>query len=201
MQTNTPIHDARLKIGPSPIMTMLLIAVTITVTGVTVPLSAKTCVIPTFLPISPSIIVLSLCAGGSGRRVRRLRVLGRRADAVQQSACGELDASIAQLYVSARRLPGDEGLEELGRLVTEVLKDAGVKTRTQGRRTPMQWWELLIEDLIKTPFALVIDDTGEKLLMGSTTGSLWISEDQGELWEQISAHLPPVYCVSFVDLD
>ncbi len=45
--------------------------------------------------------------------------------------------------------------------------------------------------------ALVIDDTGEKLLMGSTTGSLWISEDQGELWEQISAHLPPVYCVRF----
>jgi hypothetical protein len=33
------------------------------------------------------------------------------------------------------------------------------------------------------------------LVMGSTTGALWVSEDQGETWQLLSAHLPPVYCV------
>ena len=38
---------------------------------------------------------------------------------------------------------------------------------------------------------------GEKLVMGSTTGSVWVSGDQGDRWESLSAHLPPVYCVRF----
>jgi photosystem II stability/assembly factor-like uncharacterized protein len=45
--------------------------------------------------------------------------------------------------------------------------------------------------------ALDIDDTGERLAMGSTTGSLWITEDQGESWHVASNHLPPVYSVRF----
>jgi hypothetical protein len=45
--------------------------------------------------------------------------------------------------------------------------------------------------------ALDVDDSGATLAFGSTTGSLWISEDQGERWQQISAHLPPIYCVRF----
>lgn len=45
--------------------------------------------------------------------------------------------------------------------------------------------------------ALAVDGTGERLVMGSTTGSLWVSEDQGDSWTQLSAHLPPVYCVRF----
>ena len=48
--------------------------------------------------------------------------------------------------------------------------------------------------------ALAVDSTGERLAFGSTTGSVWTSEDQGERWTQITAHLPPVYSVSFVDL-
>ena len=44
---------------------------------------------------------------------------------------------------------------------------------------------------------LDIDDSGDLLVMGSTTGSLWISEDQGDTWELLTAHLPPVYCVRF----
>jgi hypothetical protein len=44
---------------------------------------------------------------------------------------------------------------------------------------------------------LAVDETGERLAMGSTTGSLWISEDSGSSWRLFSAHLPPVYQVLF----
>lgn len=42
---------------------------------------------------------------------------------------------------------------------------------------------------------LDIDATGRCLAFGSTTGSLWITEDQGDHWQTVSEHLPPVYCV------
>jgi hypothetical protein len=44
---------------------------------------------------------------------------------------------------------------------------------------------------------LDIDSSGERLAFGSTTGNLWISEDQGDHWQQISTNLPPIYCVRF----
>ena len=40
-----------------------------------------------------------------------------------------------------------------------------------------------------------IDETGKKLVMGSTTGNLWISENGGEAWKQVSSTLPQVYAV------
>ena len=45
--------------------------------------------------------------------------------------------------------------------------------------------------------ALDVDETGERLAFGSTTGSVWISENQGDSWQQLSGNLPPVYCVRF----
>ena len=45
--------------------------------------------------------------------------------------------------------------------------------------------------------ALDVDDTGDVLAFGSTTGSLWVSEDAGDHWSCVSTHLPPVYCVRF----
>ncbi|MEO1251348.1 MAG: sialidase family protein [Pseudomonadota bacterium] len=45
--------------------------------------------------------------------------------------------------------------------------------------------------------ALDIDDAGERLVMGSTTGNLWVSENAGERWAPVSAHLPPIAAVSF----
>jgi hypothetical protein len=44
---------------------------------------------------------------------------------------------------------------------------------------------------------LDVDATGEQLVMGSTTGNLWTSEDGGASWRLFSAHLPPVYQVRF----
>ncbi len=46
--------------------------------------------------------------------------------------------------------------------------------------------------------ALDIDATGEHLLMGSTTGSLWSTGDGGDSWQQISANLPPIASVHFI---
>jgi photosystem II stability/assembly factor-like uncharacterized protein len=45
--------------------------------------------------------------------------------------------------------------------------------------------------------ALDVDETGARLAFGSTTGSLWTTEDGGENWEAVSAHLPPVHAVCF----
>lgn len=44
---------------------------------------------------------------------------------------------------------------------------------------------------------LDVDATGDRLVMGSTTGSLWISEDGADNWQALSGNLPPVYCVRF----
>jgi hypothetical protein len=44
---------------------------------------------------------------------------------------------------------------------------------------------------------LAVDPAGVQLAMGSTTGSLWISENQGDSWVCVSSQLPPIYCVRF----
>jgi hypothetical protein len=45
--------------------------------------------------------------------------------------------------------------------------------------------------------AFVVDSTGGRLAMGSTTESLWVSGDGGASWDQISAHLPPIAALAF----
>ena len=45
--------------------------------------------------------------------------------------------------------------------------------------------------------ALAIDDTGDRLAFGSTTGGLWVSEDQGDGWTNVTRTLPPIYAVGF----
>src|SRR5207237_2499343 len=44
---------------------------------------------------------------------------------------------------------------------------------------------------------LAVDETGNRLAIGSTTGGLWVSEDAGDSWRCVSAHLPPIYAVRF----
>lgn len=45
--------------------------------------------------------------------------------------------------------------------------------------------------------SLDVSDDGKTLAFGSTTGSVWTSEDGGDSWQRISPDLPPVYCVRF----
>lgn len=44
---------------------------------------------------------------------------------------------------------------------------------------------------------LAVDGTGDGLLMGSTTGGLWASDDAGDHWSELAARLPPIYAVRF----
>lgn len=44
---------------------------------------------------------------------------------------------------------------------------------------------------------LAVSDCGQILLMGSTTGGAWLSEDGGGQWQTISTTLPPIYAVAF----
>jgi hypothetical protein len=45
--------------------------------------------------------------------------------------------------------------------------------------------------------SLDVDATGNALAFGSTTGGLWMSEDQGDSWRCLSTQLPPIHCVRF----
>jgi len=45
---------------------------------------------------------------------------------------------------------------------------------------------------------LEVDNTGNRLVMASTTGNLWVSDNGGDDWTCVSNYLPPVYAVRFV---
>ena len=45
--------------------------------------------------------------------------------------------------------------------------------------------------------SLDVDATGNRLAMASTTGTLWMTDNQGETWQTLSKHLPPVHSVRF----
>ena len=47
--------------------------------------------------------------------------------------------------------------------------------------------------------ALDVNATGDQLAFGSTTGSVWTSDDRGSSWAALTSILPPVYCVRFSD--
>ena len=79
-----------------------------------------------------------------------------------------------------------------GKVVVNRTTDGGKNFKTLTKGLPQQHaYDLVFRH------ALDIDETGERLAFGSTTGSLWISEDGGDSWQTISNHLPPVYTVRF----
>jgi photosystem II stability/assembly factor-like uncharacterized protein len=45
--------------------------------------------------------------------------------------------------------------------------------------------------------ALAVAGDGRTLLMGSTTGGLWASDDAGDHWQAVSLNLPPIAAVRF----
>jgi hypothetical protein len=45
--------------------------------------------------------------------------------------------------------------------------------------------------------ALAVDEAGERLAFGSTSGGLWISENSGDSWTMPDARLPPIAVVRF----
>jgi hypothetical protein len=79
-----------------------------------------------------------------------------------------------------------------GRVVVNRTRDGGRSFETLSRGLPQNHaYDIVLRH------ALDIDETGRRLMFGSTTGSLWISENGGDSWGTLSSNLPPVYAVRF----
>ncbi|MGH8510733.1 MAG: WD40/YVTN/BNR-like repeat-containing protein [Gammaproteobacteria bacterium] len=78
------------------------------------------------------------------------------------------------------------------RVAVNRTTDAGKSFETLVKGLPQQH----AYDLVYR-HALDVDGTGNCLAFGSTTGSLWVSEDAGDSWRTLSSNLPPVYAVRF----
>jgi photosystem II stability/assembly factor-like uncharacterized protein len=85
-----------------------------------------------------------------------------------------------------KRIPRD------GKLVVTRTRDGGKSFEVLSRGLPQRH----AYDVVYR-HALALDATGERLAFGSTTGGLWVSEDQGDSWREVTHTLPPVYAVRF----
>jgi hypothetical protein len=79
-----------------------------------------------------------------------------------------------------------------GRVVVNRTRDGGKSFETLSKGLPQQH----AYDLVYR-HARDVDESGERLGFGSTTGSVWVSENGGDAWTSISSNLPPVYAVRF----
>jgi len=85
-----------------------------------------------------------------------------------------------------RRVPVD------GALAVNRTRDGGRSFETLRSGLPQQdCYDLIYRH------GLAVDASGEQLLMGSTTGGLWASDDGGDHWAMLQARLPPIYAVRF----
>jgi photosystem II stability/assembly factor-like uncharacterized protein len=85
-----------------------------------------------------------------------------------------------------RRVPVD------GKLVVSRTRDGGETFEVLRTGLPQE----NAYDLVYR-HALALDAAGDRLAIGSTTGGLWVSENQGDRWQEVSARLPPVHAVTF----
>jgi hypothetical protein len=85
-----------------------------------------------------------------------------------------------------RRIPAD------GKVVLARTRNAGRSFEVLERGLPQRH----AYDLVWR-HGLDIDDSGECLALGSTSGGLWISENGGDSWKMPEARLPPIAVVHF----
>ncbi len=86
----------------------------------------------------------------------------------------------------------DERYAVDGSVVVSRTRDGGQTFEVLGEGLPQNH----AYDLVYR-HCLDIDAKGTTLAFGSTTGNLWVSENQGDNWQQISSTLPPIYCTRF----
>lgn len=79
-----------------------------------------------------------------------------------------------------------------GKLIVTRTRDGGKSFESLGNGLP----EKHAYD-IALRHALAIDRTGERLAFATTTGNLYVTENQGDEWVSIGNSLPPVYAVRF----
>ena len=79
-----------------------------------------------------------------------------------------------------------------GRFIVNRTRDGGQSFESLGIGLPQRH----AYDLVYR-HGLDVDETGDRLAMGSTTGGLWTSANGGDSWTALEARLPPVYGVRF----
>lgn len=98
-----------------------------------------------------------------------------------------LRAWFVPAHSDAQRFPVD------GRMVVNETRDGGESFITHSRGLPdRDAYHLVYRH------ALAVSADGHALAMGSTTGGLWVSEDEGGSWECVSRDLPPVAVVRWL---
>jgi len=74
-------------------------------------------------------------------------------------------------------------------------------TRTRDAGASFDWLDAGLADGPRYDLiyrhALLVDGSGRRLAMGSTTGNLWISDDGGGQWQTVSSGLPPIAALAF----
>ncbi|MEM9588010.1 MAG: exo-alpha-sialidase [Planctomycetota bacterium] len=79
-----------------------------------------------------------------------------------------------------------------GKLVVTRTRDGGQSFETLREGLPQQHcYDIVFRH------GLDVDASGRQLVMGSSTGGLWISEDHGDAWTELSHTLPPIYVTRF----
>ncbi len=77
------------------------------------------------------------------------------------------------------------------RLVVTRTRDGGATFDVLGHGLPEVSYDLIYRH------GMDVDATGQSLVMASTTGSIWMSHDQGETWQTVATNLPPIYTVRY----
>jgi len=79
-----------------------------------------------------------------------------------------------------------------GKLVVTRTQDGGESFETLRQGLPQEHcYDIVFRH------ALDVDESGQNLALGSSTGGLWITEDGGDHWNCVSNTLPQIYCVRF----
>lgn len=80
-----------------------------------------------------------------------------------------------------------------GQVVVTRTRDGGKTYETLNRGLPQEHaYDISLRHCLDA------DRSGDRLAFGTTTGNLWVSDDQGDSWQCVSSNLPPVYAVRFV---
>lgn len=80
-----------------------------------------------------------------------------------------------------------------GQMVVTRTRDGGRSFDVLGNGLPQQHAYHLIYR-----HGLDVADDGQRLALGSTTGSLWTTDDAGDSFRRVTAELPPVLCVRWI---
>ena len=82
-----------------------------------------------------------------------------------------------------KRIPVD------GKFVVTRTDDAGASFEVQSEGLPEPAYDVVFRH------AFAVDETGDFLVLGSTTGALFFTTNGGVQWENVSSHLPQIYAV------